>query len=260
MLHSPKAGLTQSPARVAARARRELARMARPSGEFDASRYFRGSSDLGFLNVGTSQVRAMAREIYRTHRDRWSVVDALSFADLLVRDRFLEVKSLGVELMACYRRAFTPRLLPAWKRWLANRYSSNWATTDGICGSLIGPLLVQHPALVKPVRGWARDGNMWVRRASAVSLIPSARKGLALDAAYDVARVLHADKEDLIRKAVGWMLREAGKADPGRLERYLRANGPRIPRTTVRYAIERFDDGKRRRLLLATSRGPKGRK
>ncbi len=64
--------------------------------------------------------------------------------------------------------------------------------------------------------------------------------------------VLHPDPADLIQKAVGWLLREAGKADAGRLERYLRANGPKIPRTTVRYAIERFPSAKRRELLGAT--------
>ena len=60
------------------------------------------------------------------------------------------------------------------------------------------------------------------------------------------------DEEDLIQKAVGWMLREAGKADPARLERYLRQHGPAIPRTTVRYAIERFPPAKRLALLRAT--------
>jgi hypothetical protein len=58
----------------------------------------------------------------------------------------------------------------------------------------------------------------------------------------------------LIRKAVGWLLREAGKADAGRLERYLRANGPRIPRITLRYAMERFPPAKRRALLKITKR------
>jgi 3-methyladenine DNA glycosylase AlkD len=102
------------------------------------------------------------------------------------------------------------------------------------------------------MRGWARHRNMWVRRASAVSLIPSVRRGLALDLAYGVARTLRPDPEDLIQKAVGWMLREAGKADARRLDRYLRANGPRIPRITVRYAIERFPPAKRRALLNTT--------
>jgi 3-methyladenine DNA glycosylase AlkD len=93
---------------------------------------------------------------------------------------------------------------------------------------------------------------MWVRRASAVGLIPVVRSGAALDLGYSIARTLHRDKEDLIQKAVGWMLREAGKADPRRLERYLRANGPRIPRTTLRYAIERFPAARRKTLLRAT--------
>jgi 3-methyladenine DNA glycosylase AlkD len=237
---------------AAARARREIARMARPSGHFDASRYFRGMDNLGFYNIGTRRLRAMAREIHRTHRDDWSVGAAVSFANPLLRDPYLDVKCVGIELMARYSRSFTPRLLPVWKQWLSKNYSSNWATTDGICGMLIGPLLVQHPELVRPVSAWAHDRNMWVRRASAVSLIPSVRKGLALDIAYRVARTLHADEEDLIQKAVGWMLREAGKPDMRRLERYLRANGPRIPRTTVRYAIERFPPAKRRALMNAT--------
>jgi 3-methyladenine DNA glycosylase AlkD len=104
------------------------------------------------------------------------------------------------------------------------------------------------------MHAWSRDRNMWVRRASAVSLIPSLRRGAALDAGYAIAARLHPDREDLIQKAVGWMLREAGKTDMPRLERYLVANGAHIPRTTLRYAIERFAEAKRREILVVTSR------
>ncbi|HYM22814.1 MAG TPA: DNA alkylation repair protein, partial [Vicinamibacterales bacterium] len=183
--------------------------------------------------------------------------DAMAFATLLIRDRHLEAKCVGVEVVARYRREFSPRLLPAWKRWLGGNHSANWATTDAICGILIGPLLVMHPTLASGMRAWTRDRNMWVRRASAVGLIGLARKGAAFDIIYSVARTLHRDREDLIQKAVGWMLREAGKQDAPRLEQYLRANGPSIPRTTVRYAIERFPEAKRRALLVAT-RGSNG--
>jgi 3-methyladenine DNA glycosylase AlkD len=192
--------------------------------------------------------------MYRMHRGAWSVDAALACADVLIRDRYLEVKGVGIELMACYCHACPPRILPSWKRWLARGHSANWATTDAICGMLIGPLLVRHPSLASQMRGWARHRNMWVRRASAVSLIPSVRRGFALDLSYGVARTLHPDPEDLIRKAVGWLLREAGKADARRLERYLRANGPRIPRITLRYAMERFPPAKRRALLKITKR------
>ena len=129
-----------SPRRAAAEARRTLARMARPAGAFDASRYFRGDVELGFYNVGTSRMRAVAKSIYRAHRNDWSCQDAVSFAEALITDRHLEVKSVGIEVVALYRRSFTPGLLRVCKRWLARGHSSNWATTDAICGCLIGPL------------------------------------------------------------------------------------------------------------------------
>ena len=197
-------------------------------------------------------MRALAREIHLQVRDRWTVDDATAFAATLMRDPYLETKSVGIEILARYRRAFTPALLAEIRRWLAANLSANWATTDAICGMLIGPLLADHPVLLPRVRAWARDRNMWVRRASIVSLIAPMRRGLAIEQTYDTAQALHADREDLIQKAVGWALREAGKQDTARLERYLRAHGASIPRTTLRYAIERFPGAKRRALLAAT--------
>jgi 3-methyladenine DNA glycosylase AlkD len=243
MLHPTKARIT-----------RALARLGRPAGDFDAARYFRGDHALRFHNVGTGPMRAFARSIYLANRDSWSIDEAMALADELMTDPYLETKSVGIELVARFRREFTPKLLPRWKKWLAKNHSANWATTDAICGALIGPLLVRVPELADGMRTWSRDRNMWVRRASIVGLIPLARKGAALDIVYDIAARLHADGEDLIQKAVGWALREAGKTDAGRLERHLRANGPSIPRTTIRYAIERFPEGKRRELLKVTRR------
>ena len=231
-----------------------LAKMARPSGDFDARRYFRGDHGLQFYNVGTKSMRALARSIVDPHRDRWSVEDAMKLAERLITDPHLETKGVGIEIVARFRRTFTPALLPRWRRWLAANHSANWATTDAICGALIGPLLVRYPQLAPRMRSWSREGNLWVRRASIVSLIPLVRKGQSLDLAYEIAHTLHADQEDLIEKAVGWTLREAGKIDARRLERYLRANGPIMPRTTVRYAIERFAEPKRRALLDVTRR------
>jgi 3-methyladenine DNA glycosylase AlkD len=256
MLHPQKArvGAKSTPVRAAREARRALARVARPAGDFDSSRYFRGPGDLGFYNVGTAAVRKLARSIHAQHKDEWSIDDAMAFARALIEDRYLEAKSVGIEVVARYRRDFTPRLLPAWKRWLADNHSANWATTDAMCGVLIGPLLLRHPELDARMRVWARDRNMWVRRASIVGLIQSARRGESLDLVYEIARRLHGDQEDLIQKAVGWALREAGKTDMARLERYLRANGAAIPRTTLRYAIERFPSRKRQALLIGTKR------
>jgi 3-methyladenine DNA glycosylase AlkD len=249
MLHPEKAGVA---AKAAKRAKAALAGMARPSGEFDSRGYFRGPGDLGFYNVGTAAMRQLARSIAAEHKADWSIDEAMAFADALIADRYLEAKSVAIEVVARYRRDFSARLLPAWKRWLSANHSANWATTDAMCASLIGPLILQHPELGARLRMWAGDRNMWVRRAAIVGLIPRARRGESLDLIYEIARRLHADREDLIQKAVGWTLREAGKTDMPRLERYLRANGAAIPRTTLRYAIERFPPARRKQILIAT--------
>jgi 3-methyladenine DNA glycosylase AlkD len=235
-----------------------LRRLARPAGTFDARRYFRGDARLRFHNVGASQVRALARDLYEANRGSWTLDEVMGLADALVRDPYLETKAIGIELVARYRRAFTPALLPQWKRWLARDLAANWATTDAICGSLIGPLLADRPELVALMRTWARHRNPWVRRASAVALLPAIRRGHALDTAYDVATTLRSDGADLIQKAAGWLLREVGKRDAARLERYLRAGGAAIPRTTLRYAIERFPAARRQRILAATRRSSLG--
>jgi 3-methyladenine DNA glycosylase AlkD len=231
---------------------RALKQLARPAGSFDAERYFRGDHRLRFYNVGTPRMRALARSIYERSRDRCSIDDAMRLADALIRDPYLETKSVGIEIVARYRRSFAPRHLAAWTRWLAGNHAANWATTDAICGLLIGPLLADRPDLIPRVRAWSRHRNRWLRRASAVSLIVPMRRGFALDAAYETAAALHGDDEDLVQKAVGWMLREAGKCDERRLERYLLRQGRAVPRTTLRYAIERFPPAKRRALLTST--------
>jgi 3-methyladenine DNA glycosylase AlkD len=244
MLHPEKARVT-----------RELRRLARPAGEFDARRYFRGPDDLAFYNIGTQATRALARSIHAAHRDNWSLEDAIAFAEAMIVERHLEAKTVGIEVLARYHRAFTPRLLGTFKRWLAADYSSNWATTDAMSMLLIAPILVRYPESAERMRTWSRHSNMWVRRASIVSLIPAVRKRLVLELAYDIARSLHRDDADLIQKAVGWTLRECGRVNPHKLERYLRANGPTIPRTTVRYAIERFAEARRLALMRATRNG-----
>ena len=91
-----------------------------------------------------------------------------------------------------------------------------------------------------------------MRRTAVVPFVPLARKGRQLDAAYGVVLSLVDDREDLIHKACGWLLREAGKTDSGRLERFVRRHGPRLPRTALRYAIERFPAAQRARLLAET--------
>jgi 3-methyladenine DNA glycosylase AlkD len=226
--------------------------MADPESARGFRTYFKKDDDVALLGVKTTPVRTLARELYRRVAPAWQVADAVAFADLMVRDRYLEAKFLGLTVLGRYRAAYPRTLLTTARKWLAGGHLCNWAAVDAVAPMVLTPLVVQYPQLEPRLIRWGRARNQWLRRAAVVTFVPLARHGERLDQAYALVAGLLSDREDLMHKATGWLLREAGKTDMPRLERFLLRHGPAIPRTTVRYAIERFPPRQRKRLLVET--------
>ena len=241
-----------TPRQLARRARAELRKSGNARVAAQQRAYFKRWEKVLFYGIMTPELRRIERGFYQSIRKQWHYADALAFCELLIADRYMEVKSLGLTLLARYRRRFEEDLLRHVQRWLERDFCHNWAVTDQLSTQIASSLIDRFPPLAATVETWRRSSNLWVRRASAVSFVKPAGKGRHLDRAYRVVTTLLADPHDLIHKACGWLLREAGKANAGRLERYLLNHGPTIPRTTVRYAIERFPDAKRRKVLART--------
>jgi 3-methyladenine DNA glycosylase AlkD len=238
-----------SPRTAAREMRAMLASRANPRKAIEVQRYFKET--VAALGIPLPEVRRAVGDLYRDVRKSWNVEDAIAFSDVLIRDRHIEAKAVGLELLRRFEKGLEPRHLSRLHGWLA-RFSGNWATVDEIAPHLLGPLLDRHPDLIPEVVAWTGSPVLWVRRAAAVSFVLHARRGKHLDTAYEIATRLLGDREDLAHKAVGWLLREAGRTDRARLERYLLAHGPKVPRTALRYAIEHFPPRDRRRLMEAT--------
>jgi 3-methyladenine DNA glycosylase AlkD len=241
-----------SPKQLAEQAIRELKAAANTRAAKQAKFYFKPDEEVRVFGVDTPKQRKIARELYQRVRGEWTIEDALAFCDLLIRRRELEAKSIGIFLLARYQKSFDQSLLRKIEGWLADNHCANWAATDALCGEALAPLVRQHPALIAKLKTWTGKHNLWLRRASAVGMIHCARRGEQLDDVYAIAESLFKYPEDLIHKATGWLLREAGKPDPQRLEAFLLEHGPNIPRTALRYAIERFPPEKRKMLLEKT--------
>jgi 3-methyladenine DNA glycosylase AlkD len=129
--------------------------------------------------------------------------------------------------------------------------ANNWDLVDTSAPYIVGEHLKKRPRAV--LGRLAASPSLWKRRIAIVSTLALIRHG-EIDDALRIAEKLLTDRHDLIRKAVGWMLREAGKVSSPALLQFLRKHYPSIPRTTLRYAIERFPAARRRRILAGDFR------
>ncbi len=123
---------------------------------------------------------------------------------------------------------------------------NNWDLVDISCRDIIGGWLASRSR--EPLHRWARSKRLWDRRVAIVSTWPFIRDGDVQETLHLALVLLH-DKEDLIHKAVGWMLRELGKRDERALRAFLDRHAASMPRTMLRYAIERFPPAQRRRWM-----------
>lgn len=214
--------------------------------------YFKGHEAVHFFGVSAPAMRQIERTLYQQVKDRWTVAEAVACCELLLQDKRQEARIIGMLLLARFHKKYERELFNEIENWLAKDYCNNWALTDTLAPTVIAPLLRRFPELLIRTVAWTTSENLWLRRASLVALIPLARKGEHLDMAYANAERLFGDPEDLIHKATGWLLREAGKADLPRLKAFLLGHGKRFPRTALRYAIERFPEKERKELLAQT--------
>ena len=241
-----------APAALLREAARTLAAEADPVAARQFLSYFKPHEPVRVIGVKSARVREVLAGIHERVRASWTLKDVVAFTELCVRRREMEIRGIGTALLGKYTKVYEACLLHRVQRWLAAGYLDNWASVDSMAGNVVSPLLERFPALVAEIVGWSASRNVWVRRMSVVPLVPFARHGEYLDEAYGAVESLLGDGEDLMHKATGWLLREAGKTDGVRLERFLLTHREAVPRTTLRYAIERFPAAKRKQLLEAT--------
>ena len=134
--------------------------------------------------------------------------------------------------------------------YLANtRHINGWDLVDCSAPHIVGAHLFERSR--KPLEKLARSGLLWDRRIAMVATQHFIRKGEYADT-LRIAKLLLKDDEDLIHKAAGWMLREVGDRDPAELEAFLQYHYHAMPRTMLRYAIEKFEEKKRKAYLAGT--------
>ncbi|WP_224366298.1 DNA alkylation repair protein [Hyalangium versicolor] len=122
---------------------------------------------------------------------------------------------------------------------------NNWDIVDTMAPKIFGEHMVAHPELREMLYTFAKAPSIWKRRIAIISTQTFIRRGDFEDTLAIAERLLH-DPHDLLHKAVGWMLREVGDRDLARLESFLERHAGEMPRTMLRYAIEKLPPQRRR--------------
>lgn len=200
--------------------------------------------------VKTPIVSRIAREFF-TDVKPLGKAKAFTLCEELFKSDYMEEAFIASEWAYWLRDEYSQDDFSVFERWL-NGYVNNWAKCDSLCNHAIGSFVEQFPTYVESLKAWARSENRWVRRGASVTLILPARRGMFLKDIFEIADILLTDKDDLVQKGYGWMLKEASRMHQQEVLDYVIRNKEVMPRTALRYAIEKVPMELRRLAMQRT--------
>lgn len=213
-----------------------------------------GEGDV-FLGVAVPDVR----RVVRAHRDATGATIAVLLASPLHEVRLCGALLLSEKCKTYSAKRNANNVLDGdEKKRLRSVYDfymthldriNNWDIVDTSASDVVGRCVLAGAAPRSVLRRLAKSPNLWHRRVAMVATLALIRAG-QYDETFAVAALLLGDTHDLTHKAMGWMLREVWKRDAPRTEVFLVAHYARLPRTTLRYAIERMPEDRRKRWLV----------
>jgi 3-methyladenine DNA glycosylase AlkD len=196
-----------------------------------------------FLGVTVPQQRKIARQFYKTM--------SLEAMEQMLKSPWHEERLTALFMFVLtYEKGDKPKKDLVASMYLANtKRVNNWDLVDSSAHKILGPWLEDSPYKMKTLKKLAQSENLWERRIAMLSTFYYIQKGSPAEA-LQIIEILKHDNHDLIQKAVGWMLRELGKqVDQEILTNFLDANAAVLPRTALRYAIERLPEHTRKHYL-----------
>ena len=180
----------------------------------------------------------IGKEYFKSVKDK-SKAEIFELCEELWQSGYMEESFIACNWSYYIHKDYEPHDFKVFERWVKN-YVSNWASCDTLCNHTVGDFITMYPEYIAELKQWARSDNRWVRRAAAVTLIIPARNGLFPEDVFEIADILLLDEDDLVQKGYGWMLKAASQAHQKEVFDYVIKNKSLMPRTALRYAIEKM--------------------
>ncbi|MGH9523403.1 MAG: DNA alkylation repair protein [Terriglobales bacterium] len=199
----------------------------------------------------TAELRKVARRFRRALVNEHGVEYLVKVADQLFQGDVLEEKVFAVMLLEKNTADFTDRDFRLFASWLDR--ASSWADHDALVNYVIGPMVAADLSRTVPIYRWAKSKNRWRRRAAAVALIRPMRDANSGKRAFPhvkrITEALLSDGDDMVRKGLGWLLRESAKADARMTIPLLLSIRDTAPRLVLRTACETLPPATKKRVL-----------
>ena len=216
--------------------RKELIRNSDEKTRIQGEKYFK--ENVKIYGLKSAQTEQISKEYFKTITDK-SKANIFSICEEFWKSGYMEEAGLACMWSYNVRKQYEPADFKVFERWV-NKYVSNWAACDTLCNHTVGTFIEMYPSYLKELKRWAKSDNRWVKRASAVTLIVPARKGMFLEDIFEIAGILHSDPDDMVQKGYGWMLKAASQAHQKEVFEYVMRKKKTMPRTSLRYAIEKM--------------------
>jgi len=200
------------------------------------SRFFK--EDAIFYGVKSAQVAKISAKYYSEIKSR-SKKQIFRLCEELLQSDYSEESMIAFDWSYRLHKEYSEGDFALFENWL-KVYVNNWAKCDTLCNHSVGSLVEKYPQYVENLKRWTKSDNRWLRRAAAVTLIIPARQGKFLADIFEIADSLLLDKDDLVQKGYGWMLKEASVKHQPEVFDYVMKNKAVMPRTALGYAIEKM--------------------
>jgi len=218
------------------RLRQDLIKNADEKTKLSGERFFK--EEVKMYGVKSAVGSRIAREHYKVIQDK-SKSHIFSLCEELWKSGIMEESFVACNWSYSVRKDYAPADFVIFEGWV-NNYVKNWASCDTLCNHTIGTFIDMYPEFLTGLKRWVLSDNRWVKRASSVSLIIPAKNGKFLDDIFEIADILLTDKDDMVQKGYGWMLKAASKTHEKDVFNYVIKHKYSMPRTSLRYAIEKM--------------------
>lgn len=200
-----------------------------------------------FYGVKIPLVNKISDEIFKEIANE-SKPKIWEYCEVLFQSGNLEESFVACNWSYKIKDQYTKEDFIVFERWIKN-YINNWASCDTLCNHTVGTFVEMFPEFIEDLKRFTSSENRWVKRAAAVTLIIPARKGLFLEHIFAIADILLLDPDDLVQKGYGWMLKAASQAHQEEVFQYVMTQKATMPRTSLRYAIEKMPTELRERAM-----------